>query len=57
MPTTPDEAISILQEFGITPADFELVQAAVEIVAEAMGSDDENEPDAKDGPPDEAEAA
>lgn len=52
LPETPKEAVQVLDSFGITPDEFPLVQAAVEIMSEAMHTDDENEPDAKDGPPD-----
>lgn len=41
MPTTPEEAIGVLQDFGITPDDFPMLKAAVDIIADAMGAERE----------------
>lgn len=55
LPETPEEAIQVLDSFGITPDDFPLIKAAVEIVAEAMDAGEESKepPGAADdqGPP------
>lgn len=49
MPTNPEEAITVLEYFGISPQDFPLIKAAVELISDAM--DEQNQAPPPGGPP------
>ncbi len=42
IPTTPDEAVSVMEEFGILPEDFPAVAAAVKLIGGAEKADAES---------------